>query len=55
MVKNTSANAGGIRDEGSIPGLKKIPWMKAWQSTPTFSLGELHGEGIVYRVTKSQT
>ena len=28
MVKNLPANAGDIRDMGSIPGVGKIPWRK---------------------------
>ena len=31
MVKNLPANAGDIRDAGSIPGSGKIPWRRAWK------------------------
>ena len=39
VIKNLPANAGDIRDIGSIPG-GKIPWRRAWQSTPVFLPGE---------------
>ena len=42
MVKNMPANAGDIKDAGSIPGLGKIPWRRAWQATPVFLPGESH-------------
>ena len=42
VVKNLLANAGDIRDRGFNPWIKKIPWRKAWQSTPEFSPGESH-------------
>ena len=29
-VKNLPANAGDIRDAGSIPGSGKIPWRRKW-------------------------
>ena len=35
VVKNPSANAGDIRNSGSIPGLE-IPRRRAWQPTPVF-------------------
>ena len=45
MVKNLLANAGDIRDMGSIPSwVSKIPWRREWQPTPTFLPGELHGQ-----------
>ena len=34
MVKNLTANAGDIRDAGSVP----------WQPTPVFLPGESHGQ-----------
>ena len=39
VIKNLPANAGDIRDIGSIPG-GKIPWRRAWQPTPVFLPGE---------------
>ena len=36
--KNPPANAGDTGDRGSIPGLWKIPWRRAWQPTPVFFL-----------------
>ena len=51
VVKNTPANAGNIRDMGSIPGgqedsleVRKIPWRRAWKPTPVFLPGESHGQ-----------
>ena len=35
--KESACNAG---DLGSIPGLRKIPWRRAWQPTPVFLPGE---------------
>ena len=39
--KESACNAG---DLGSIPGLRKIPCRRAWQSTPVFLPGESHGQ-----------
>jgi len=44
VKKNPPANAGDTRDIGSIPGLGRSPWRRAWQSTPVFSPGESHGQ-----------
>ena len=44
LVKNPLANSGDMRDEGSIPGLGKIPWRRAWQSTAVVLPGESHGQ-----------
>ena len=38
------ANAGDIRDSGSIPGLGRSPGGRAWQPTPVFLPGEFHGQ-----------
>ena len=43
MVKNLPANAGDIRDAGSIPGLGRSPGGGKWQPTPVFLPGESHG------------
>ena len=40
VVKNLTANEGDIRDSGSIPGVRKIPWRRVWQPTPVFLPGE---------------
>ena len=42
--KELPANAGDVRDAGSIPGLGKIPWRRAWQPSPVFLPGESHGQ-----------
>ena len=45
MVRDTPANAGDLREAGSIPGLVgKIPWRRMWQPTPVFLPGESHGQ-----------
>ena len=44
MVKNPPANAGDVRDVGSIPGLGRSPRVRAWQPTPVFLLGESQGQ-----------
>jgi len=38
------ANAGAHKRQGFDPWVRKIPWRRAWQPTPVFSSGELHGE-----------
>ena len=59
VVKNLPANAGDVRDIGSIPGFGKIPWRRAWQPTPVFLPGESHGQrswrATVHRVAKNRT
>ena len=42
VVKNPLANAEEVRDTGSIPGVRKIPWRRAWQPTPVFLPRESH-------------
>ena len=44
MVKNPPANAGDIRDVGSIPGSGRSSGGRAWQHTPVFLPGEPHGQ-----------
>ena len=44
VVKNLPANAGDIRDVGSIPGLGRSPGEWAWQPAPISLLGESHGQ-----------
>ena len=43
MIKNLPANAGDIRDMGSIP-VGKIPWRRKWQPTLVFLSRESHGQ-----------
>ena len=43
MVKNPPANAGDVRD-WFHPWVRKIPWKRAWQSTPVFLPGESYGQ-----------
>ena len=48
LVKIPPANAGDVRDVGSIPGLDQIPWRKKWQPIPVFLPGEPYGQrGLV--------
>ena len=42
MVKNSSTYSRDLGDEGSVPGVGKIPWRRAWQSSPVFLPGESH-------------
>ena len=44
VVKNPPASAGNVRDMGSIPGLGRFPWRRAWQPTPVFLPGESRGQ-----------
>ena len=41
VVKNLPANAGDVRDAGSISESEDL-WRRAWQLTPVFLLGESH-------------
>ena len=41
---DSTANAGDVRDTGSIPGSGKIPWSRKWQYTPVFLPGNFHGQ-----------
>ena len=42
VVKNTPANAGDVRDVGSISGSGKFPGGRAWQPILVFLPGESH-------------
>ena len=42
VEKNPPANAGDVRDAGSIPGSGRFPWRRARQPTPIFLPGESH-------------
>ena len=44
VVKNQPANAGDLRDAGSICGSRRFPWRRKWQPTPAFLPGESHGQ-----------
>ena len=45
MAKNPLANAGDLRDVGSIPGSGRAPGgRRSWQPTPKFLPGESHGQ-----------
>ena len=59
MAKNLPVNVGDKRDSGSIPGVRKLPWRRAWRSTPVVLPENPMDRGAwqvtVHRVTKSQT
>ena len=59
VVKNPSANAGDIRDEGLIPGSGRSPGRGHGKPTPVFLPGESRGQtslvASVLRVTESDT
>ena len=44
VIKNLLANAEDVRDAGSVPGLERFPWRRAWQPTPVFVPRESHGQ-----------
>ena len=55
VVKNLPANAGDVRETGSIPAwVEKILWRKVWQPTPVFLPGESHGRRIRWAEDPSQ-
>ena len=43
-VKNLPANAGDVKRCQFHPWVWKIPWRRAWQSTPVFLPGESYGQ-----------
>ena len=59
VVKNLPANAGGIRDEGSIPGLGRFPGGEHGNSLQYSCLENPMDieapQGMVHRDAKSQT
>ena len=54
VVNNLPAGTIGDRRHGFNPWVRKIPWRRKWQSTPTFLPVKSHGERT-YGITKSQT
>ena len=44
MVKNPPANAGDVRDVGSILESGRSPGGRTWKPTLVFLLGESHGQ-----------
>ena len=60
VVKNALANAGDVRDVGSIPGLERFSWRRAWQPAAVFLPGdspwtEEPWRATIHRSAKSQT
>ena len=55
--KKKSAHNAKCRRLRFNPWVGKIPWRKAWQTTPVFLFGKSYGQrrGTVCRVAKSQT
>ena len=58
VVKNLPVSVGDTR-HGFDPWVGKIPWRRAWQSTPVFLAGEFHEQRslvvTIHRVAKSWT
>ena len=44
MDKESVCNAGDTGRYEFNPGVRKIPWRRAWQPTPIFLPGESHGQ-----------
>ena len=44
VVKKSPANAGDGKRHGFDPWVGRIPWRRAWHSTPVFLPGESHGQ-----------
>ena len=44
MVKNPPATEGAAGDRGSISGLGRFPWRRAWKPAPVPLPGESHGK-----------
>ena len=42
LVKNPTANAGDVRDMGSIYGSGRFPWRRKWQPGPVFLPRKFH-------------
>ena len=60
VIKNLLANAEDVRDAGSIPGLERFPWRRAWQPTPVGSCLENPmdrgaWQATVHRVAEGRT
>ena len=60
VVKKLPASAGGIRDVGSILGLRRLLWRRKCQPTPVFLPGKPHAQRslvgyIVHAFARSQT
>ena len=57
--KESTCNGGDAGERGFDLCVGKIPWRRAWQTTPVFLPGKSHNRGAwwatVYGVTKSQT
>ena len=44
VVKNLHTNAGDVKRSEFDPWVRKIPWRRAWQSTPVLFPGEYYGQ-----------
>ena len=57
VVKNLPASSGRHKRHRFDSWVRKIPWRRAWQSTPVFLFGKSHGQrrAAVHSVTKSRT
>ena len=57
VEKDLPANVGDVKRCSFDPWVGKIPWNRAWKSTPVFLTGESHGQkglgATVHRVAQS--
>ena len=53
LGKNSPANARDVKDTGFNTWVGKIPWRRAWQSTPVFLPWTGTWWAIVHRVAES--
>jgi len=44
VVKNPACQCRRLKRSGFDLWVRKIPWRRAWQSTPVFLPGESHGQ-----------
>ena len=42
--RESACDARDAGDAGLTPGVRKIPWRRAWQSAPVFLPGKYHGQ-----------
>ena len=47
VVKNPPAKAGDVREVGSIPGLGRFPWRRAWHTHSRILAWRIHKMDMV--------
>ena len=50
LIKNLPTNSGGHKRCRFDPCVRKIPWKRAWQSSPVFLLGNLMERGAWWAI-----